>query len=192
MLRGAKEERVQRQDGKVFEVRDLKISEEYRNPNYQLLEHNPAVLTRTGHLKIFELLPLRTSEPTFEARWDGGSRDPGNHEKQDLDIDIRGVSLLAKRRFRKGIHGYSGHHSIRDTSAEGRVYKLEICIPGKAVFRGTVSFTVHRRLERSTAIRPVATLGMAKPLRAPAERFVRIRALLSNLNDRNLAGGKHT
>jgi hypothetical protein len=165
MSRKAKEERVQRHDGKVFEIRDVKICEEDRSPNYRLLEHSPAELTPTGHLRIFELLPTSDGQPAFEARWDGGSRETGKQERQDLDIDIKGVSSFTKRRFKNGTHGYSGHHSVRDTSAKGRVYDVEICIPGKRVFKGTVSFSVHRKLGLPATTQPLATLGAVKSLR---------------------------
>ena len=152
MNRAEKESKVLRQDGKVFEANHLKINERYLNPNYSLVKCDPAVLEPNGLLKLFELRPKSGTGPSCIWRWDGGSRDPGKVEREDLDIDITGVSEAEKLRFEDGKDGNAGHHSKRIASTTGRTYEVVIRRPtGNTIFDGTVSFCVHRKMEFSAS-----------------------------------------
>jgi hypothetical protein len=148
MNRAEKERKVQMQDGKVFEINNLTIVERYLNPNYSLLKQDSAVLGTTGRLDTFEVRPNSGGGPSFSGRWDGGSRDQGKKDRQDLDIDIEGVSWEEEGRFKNGENGYAGHHTKQVANTGARVYEVSIQTPSDGkIFEGTVSFSVHRRME---------------------------------------------
>jgi len=127
MNRVEKERRVQMRDGKVFEINNLTIDVRCLNPNYSLLKQDSAALGATGRLDLFELRPKSGGGPAFFGRWDGGSRDQGKVERDDLDIDISGVSRAEQHRFESGKNGYAGHHSSRIPSTTGRAAYCNIC-----------------------------------------------------------------
>jgi hypothetical protein len=139
-----KEERVQRQDGKVFEIGNVAIEEErYRSPDYKF-EAEDCHLSSTGHLKIFRLTPISGKPPSFTARWDGGSREPGK-ERFELDIDMEGMSNDEIRKFKGDKCGYSGHHTVSDAPDSHR-YQILLKTPNAMIFDATVSFTLLRKL----------------------------------------------
>ena len=144
MTRNEKEQRIQKQDGKVFENFKVEIHQTYRNPRYTLSEQTANEISPTGLLKVFELYPSGGG-PSFTARWDGGSRDEGKKERYDLDIDIEGVSNEERSRFKNGQGGYSGHHTTEVPSNAGRAYHVSLCTPGEMIFEGTVCFNLLRK-----------------------------------------------
>jgi hypothetical protein len=163
MNRVEKERRVQMQDGKVFEINNLTIDVRCLNPNYSLLKQDSAALGATGRLDLFELRPQSGGGPSFFGRWDGGSRDQGKVERDDLDIDISGVSRAEQHRFESGKNGYAGHHSSRIPSTTGRAYEVSIRTrTDNMIFDGTVSFGVHRKMEFQASVAPFAATMDAK------------------------------
>jgi hypothetical protein len=161
MTRKEKEQKVLKEDGKVFEISNLMIYEACRNPNYSLVKCATNAITPTGYLVVFELQPISGIGPSFVGRWDGGSRDEGKTERQDLDIDISGVPESERRRFENQQGGYSGHHSKRLRSATGHVYEVYIRTPKEGtIFEATVTFGVLRKLGFSATMAGFqATLG---------------------------------
>lgn len=157
MTRTEKEQRVLKEDGKVFEIKNLEIKQTYLNPMYRLVGYDPSVLKPTGHLAIFELRPLSGNGPSFIARWDGGSRDEGREQRQDLDIDIEGVSKRERLRFERGEDGYCGHHSGKLHGMIGHTYRVSIVTPAQKIFEATVNFSVLRKIEFSEKINMSAT-----------------------------------
>lgn len=151
MSRDEKERRVQIEDGKAFDTYNIEIRETYLNPKYTLGKHASHAISRTGLLKVFELMPSQDG-PLFVGRWDGGSRGSGKQERFDLDVDIQGVSKGAKRRFKKGEEGYAGHHTTKIDSDRG--WKYEVCIrtPEGLIFEGTVCFNLHRKVGLSETL----------------------------------------
>jgi hypothetical protein len=145
-----------REDGRVFEVEGA-IETRYLNAGYVLAQDEPAALSLTGWLRIFTLAPIAGAGPSFEARWDGGSREPGKIERYDLDIDISGVSSEEARLFKKSTNGYSGHHATR-ISGNAWDYEVAIKIPRGAVFEAVVRLRFHRKLEFSETL-PLQILG---------------------------------
>jgi hypothetical protein len=163
MNRAEKENKVQKQDGKVFEINNFTIDVRYLNPNYSLLKQDIAVLGATGRLDIFELRPKSGDGPSFLGRWDGGSRDQGKVGREDLDIDIRRVSKAEQHRFENGKNGYAGHRSIRIASTTERAYEVSIRTPtDNMIFDGTVSFGVLRKIEFQASTAPFAATMDAK------------------------------
>jgi hypothetical protein len=144
MTRDEKQRRVQRLDGKVFEIHNVRVDPTYLNPEYVLSAQPSNEISPTGWLKIFELSPTREGAPSFVARWDGGSRDNGT--KQDLDIDIYGVSEEDRSHFNNERGGYSGHRSINLPNTERHTYSVSIRLPSELIFEATVSFGLLRKL----------------------------------------------
>jgi hypothetical protein len=155
-----KVEQANKQDGKVFEVRDVNIQERFRSQGYVLSTPNTAVISSTGLLTIFELRPISGKGPSFVGRWDGGSRDEGKTQRDDLDIDIKGDGVNAEvtLRFKRGEDGYSGHWTKHVPSTFGHAYDVSIRIPGETIFDGTVCFSVHRKIEFAGSVSFRATL----------------------------------
>jgi hypothetical protein len=138
MTREEKEQRIQEPDGKVFEALKVRITESHRCQQYVCLVSVDNVMTSTGHLKFFDLVPVSEGLPSFKARWD--------EKDESVDIDIKGVSEQDKNLFKDGKRGYSGHWSRRTPTAN-TIYTYDVCIqiPQGKVFEGTVDFTVVRR-----------------------------------------------
>jgi hypothetical protein len=180
MDRKEKETRVLKQDGKVFEIHDLRIDERYRSEEYSLSKPDVPAITPTGRLVIFELRPVGASGPSFVGRWDGGSRSAGKQERDDLDIDIEGVSRRVVRQFERGEAGYSGHHTTKVPTPKGKAYRVCICIPQKMIFDGTVSFSGLRKMAVSVTTATTATVGIEAIFQTnrPRSLWSRIKELL--------------
>ena len=144
MTRNEKEQRIQKQNGKVFENYNVEINQVYLNPNYTLLKQSANVISSTGRLGVFELTPSRDG-PSFSARWDGGSRDDGKTETYDLDIDIDRVSEEERTRFKNDQGGYTGHHAINVPSDTGHAYQVFLRTPREIIFEGSVCFGLLRK-----------------------------------------------
>ena len=186
MNRAEKEQKVKTQDGKVFEIDSLTISERYLNPNYSLLKQDSAVLGAMGRLDVFELRPKSGDGPSFKGRWDGGSRDQGKEERDDLDIDICGVSKAEQQRFLKEKIGYAGHHSRRIANSPSRAYEVSIRTRSAGrIFDGTVSFSVHRKMEFLASMTPwEATMSAQVPGSFWSRTGAMIRAWMAQMSKR--------
>ena len=123
-----------KEDGRVFEITHLDVQESYLSPQYVVVQQDPIVLQPNGLLALFKLQPISCG-PSFIVRWDGGSRDEGKTEKQDLDTDIKGVSNAERRRFKRGQRGYAGHQSTPVPGATGRAYTVSISTPTRRSLR---------------------------------------------------------
>jgi len=119
MSRLEKEIKVMREDGKVFEVRDLEVKTRFLDSNYKIYRGS-GELTPTGHLVVLKLTQKTGRPPSFVGRWDGGSRDAGTSERYDLDFDMIGMPLDQVMNFKGGRGGYSGHHSKNFPVENGR------------------------------------------------------------------------
>ena len=164
MTRNEKEQRIQKQNGKVFENFNVEIHQIYLNPNYTLSKQSANEISSTGRLGGFEITPSRNG-PSFSARWDGGSRDEGKKEKYDLDIDIDRVPEEERTRFKNGQGGYSGHHTINVPSDTGHAYQVFLRTPSELIFEGSVCFSLLRKQGFEASIEFTATLD-AKLIRS--------------------------
>jgi hypothetical protein len=161
MTRKEKAKKVQEQDGKAFEAFKIEIDAGYHlNPKYRLLKQAATVRSDMGRLDIFEINPLGVG-PSFKARWDGGSRDRGKKERNDLDIDIYGVSDEEKYRFEHNQGGYLGHRTAPNDA--GRVYQVFLRTPDGVIFEGTVRFNLLRKMEFNASLRPSGDLQAPPP-----------------------------
>ena len=129
------DKRKVKKDGRAFAVKDLTLIEIYKAPDYQieLYHHNKA--TDTMHLIIGKLISDDPSLPYFIFRWD---------EKQDqFDVDIENVDNETKEKFKAGKDGYGGHNPIRSVY-NGRCLEVDISLPNKKIFKGTIKVPVIR------------------------------------------------
>jgi hypothetical protein len=120
-------------DGRAFAVKDLTIAEVYKDPGYQIELYHNNKATDTMHLIIGKLISSDPSLPYFIFRWD---------EKQDqFDVDIENVDNETKEKFKAGKDGYSGHHPRRFLY-NGRCMEVDISLPNKRIFKGTIKVPV--------------------------------------------------
>jgi hypothetical protein len=137
------EQRAQKPDGKVVRFDNLRFPIIRRqSSDYRLVECDGSS-SRTGHLPVFHLMPLASSLPCFEARWDGGSIAPGKFERSDLDIDL--IDPDTRKRAKSG---FVGHRSCETTDAASHHrYNVLIKLPdGMVVLDATCTFTVQRTI----------------------------------------------
>lgn len=146
MDRQRKVELVQKRDGKVFSVGNLSVETQYLSPNYKF-SIGPCELSPTGLLLVFAINPKSGRGPSFDARWDGGSRGVGKKERMDLDIDVHGVSEGEVAKFRAGKDGYLGHKTKMLPSEYGHRYEVDIRMPAECVFTAVVTFNLTRGVE---------------------------------------------
>jgi len=64
-----------------------------------------------------------------------------------LKIDISGVSDAEKHRFRHSEGGYSGHYAEKVLDSPDRKYRVFIQTPNELIFKGTVLFNLHFKVE---------------------------------------------
>ena len=142
-----REEKALKEDGKVFAISNLIVDIAYQDPTYNIIKSATNAITQHGLLEVFKLEPISGIGPSFVGRWDGGSREVGKKERQDLDIDIECVSESEGRRFRAEKDGYSGHHSTPLHTAAGWAYEVVIRTPKEGmIFKANVTFGVLRKL----------------------------------------------
>lgn len=122
---------------KASSIIEVNVEKHCLDRNYDLEEHSGGEITPTGLLVIATLKPKKSSLPEFWFRWD---------EKDDkLDVDIKEVDNTVKDWFKRGEKGYGGHHPKR-ISVEKRTSEVDIRIPGINIFRGFISFGLHREV----------------------------------------------
>ncbi|WP_342723876.1 hypothetical protein AAFG07_32980 [Bradyrhizobium sp. B097] len=131
MDRQAKINRTRTRDGRVSEVRNLEVNPTAIHPGYKL-EWCDGILSETGKLEIFRVVPKSGSDPSFVARWDQGP--------EELDIDMRGASNCRMKRFKAEQGNYKGHHPLRTADPSKRIFTIDIRTP-ETIFAGTVSFS---------------------------------------------------
>ncbi|MCW5982425.1 MAG: hypothetical protein KIT09_30340 [Bryobacteraceae bacterium] len=128
------------EDGRVFEIRDVKLTEHYSNPDYPYEFERLAKLSDTAEWFLF-LFMRRGGGPWFRGRWD--------EDKETIDVDIFDVAAPEKLTFTRGDTKY-GHHTIQGSDATRYRFHLNIAIPhGERVFEGDITFTVFRKFASS-------------------------------------------
>ena len=104
------------------------------DPQYAVQIPNRTEATKTGHLEIFQIVPLSPGTlPSFSARWDG--------KMNTIDIDLIGDKKAAFL-FKCGIWGYQGHHAVA-VSTSPRIFQIDIRIPGVRVYQAEVSLNIN-------------------------------------------------
>jgi len=124
------DKRAVRKDGRAFGVNNLIAIETYIDPDYELeLCHNNRA-TDTMYLIVGKLIPSDSALPSFIFRWD---------ENQDqFDVDIENVNDKTKKKFNAEKDGYKGHHPRRLVNKDGRYMAVDISLPNRRIFQGTI------------------------------------------------------
>ena len=91
---------------------------------YEFQIEQPAVMTPTGYLKLFELVSPDSSLPKFVGRWDV--------KEATLDIDATGIP---KPEWRAEDKGHTGHHPER---AELWTFFCDLAFAGRRIFQGFI------------------------------------------------------
>ena len=149
-----KKEEVAKRDGKAFKTNEVKVKQDYIDAKYELSHYPRNEITPTGLLTVGELKPKDNILPRFLFRWD---------EKGDnLDVDINNVSRDKKRKFEHGQGGYGGHHPKRIPDEKNKIFGVDIKIPDFQVFKGKISFGLHRELVGTLNLKPSITGSVEK------------------------------
>ena len=143
------QKRFENKTKKVAGTAKLKILKiEYLNRDYdaKIFPDNPA--TKTGLVKVMELIPKISEMPKFIFRWD---------EKADtLDADIYKSDKICTSLW--NIEGYNGHHPQK---IKNRIFKIDISIPNAKIFIGIIdigllmqqSFSGNANIKSSLSMR---------------------------------------
>lgn len=106
------------------------LNSEHLDPEYELICRSDLKATPTGLVTLIDIIPKNEKTlPTFILRWDS------NSDTVDVDICLDGKN-------RKELwceHGYKGHHTTRIDGPWWRRFKLDIAIPERKIFVGTVN-----------------------------------------------------
>lgn len=163
----AEPDAVARQDGKVFSVEQVVLDLEYLNPKYVAVSAGRgAEISRTGWLKVFDIVPKVAGLPVFSGRW--------QQNPPAVDIDICNVSDEQARDFKREVGGYRGHHTSPGQSTEGLRFRTQLRVPDgefgdlsdSKICEGSVLlFALLRKYEWSLAVKGVAMMAEAEVVR---------------------------
>jgi hypothetical protein len=128
---GKKIDRIANQSGRVSKISNLEVSAISLHPDYKI-DQCDGVLGETGK-QVLKVVPKSDNRPYFTARWD--------QRAEHLDIDIHNVSNAVIRKSRKNKDGYEGHHTVRSSNPNKRIFEVTIKTPVGVIFGGTVSFS---------------------------------------------------
>ena len=123
--------------GRVARISNLKVAHKHIHPDYAC-EPCDGKLGETGKLESLKVAPKSGEGPFFMARLD---QKPGH-----LDIDMKNATNSAIRSFKKNRHGYRGHHTMRASNPNERVFDVKIETPDGVIVDGSVSFSNHNEL----------------------------------------------
>lgn len=116
------------QKDRVFRVESVRISSvEYCDPLYEFRSVGPMLMSDTGYLQLFELVPQDARLPRFSARWD--------ILEETIDIDACGIPVKEWKAERKG---NKGHHTERTAIWS---YACHLVASEQRIFTGTVELT---------------------------------------------------
>src|SRR3989338_6259511 len=99
----------------------------YLAPQYALKLNSDAKGSRSGHVKVAELIGKNSNYPSFIFRWDLGAGA--------LDIDIFIAGNYQNDLWRQP--GYQGHWTQVHNKLKGE-YKVKVEIPGRKIFEGII------------------------------------------------------
>lgn len=139
-------EKVAIRNGKAFKTNKVEVKQDYIDARYELFRYPRNEITPAGLLTVGELKPKDETLPGFLFRWD--------EKAESLDIDIKNISEGIKKKFTREIEGYDGHHTKRVPDEKNRTFEVGIKIPEMPVFKGEISFGLHRELERTLNLNP--------------------------------------
>ncbi len=107
---------------------------EFESPDYSYTLYPSEAATKTGLVKFAELVPKTPDLPTFILRWD--------ERNETLDVDLYANGEITNQLWDEP--EYKGHHPQKE-EGKPRQFRLDIGIPGKQIFKGTIK--VGLRLE---------------------------------------------
>jgi hypothetical protein len=145
--------RVEKKDGKVFEITQIQIVGEYWiASDYKLELFSHCRITPTGHLSVARLTPSEENLPIFTLRWD--------QKAKTIDVDIDKVDSSIEKKFKRSRGGCDGHHSKEGNINNHSVFIFNIKYFGKKIFEGNLTVPVGREFEGNITLR-LALEGMS-------------------------------
>ena len=118
------------QKDKVFRVERVTAKQEFCDPSYELCLEQPAEMTPTGHMKLFELVALTANTPSFSGRWD--------EDAQKIDVDAAGIPA---KEWKYEKQGHAGHHTKPVQDREVLSYRCDLKLHGRDIFHGIIELT---------------------------------------------------
>jgi hypothetical protein len=133
------------EDGRVWDIDDIIMTEDVKNSEYSLAYNSTATLGPTAGWWLFEIVHSSGGH-RFRGRWDENKKYPlGTGCIVDIDkiSTVRDKEIITKH--------FSGHHTDQLSGNGVRAYKIDICDEGKVIFQGSISFRTTRRLQFAAA-----------------------------------------
>jgi hypothetical protein len=124
---------------------------DYLNTDYLIKLYPSETATKTGLVKFGELISKQSDFPTFTFRWD--------QNKETLDVDIYTEGELKSELWSK--QGYQGHHPQKE-EGDPRRYKLDIAVPNKQIFTGTITVGLRFELQLRSGLHLGGSLEIKK------------------------------
>jgi autotransporter translocation and assembly factor TamB len=140
----ADKQTIQREDGKVFEVRNIHLEIAAISAKYEISVPGQATFGPTGEWTIFEIRH-KSGSHTFRGRWD--------EKGSEIDVDLLGLGNDEAVAFKRSKHRSSGHHTTRQDSEEWK-FKLSIVYKGIQVLDGVLTFELLRKVGMTAGMSP--------------------------------------
>jgi len=119
-----------KEDGRAFEIKNIKILGQYRDPEYCLEYENEATMSPTGEWTIFCL--RHPDGHWYRGRWD--------ESKSALDID-----LFTTDTARRPDKNFPGHHTDQP-NPNVRTFNVDVHRDSIRIFSALVTFSLTRRI----------------------------------------------
>jgi hypothetical protein len=126
-------ERNASRSGIVSEASNVQYNLTCRDPEYKIEICDGKLDMENGFLPIAKIVPISGSGPSFVARWD--------QRAEELDIDMQGSPEDEIGMFKRSEGGYSGHHTRRIPGENKHVFQVNVSIPNRTIFEGSISFS---------------------------------------------------
>jgi len=128
-------------------VKVVKIDYIDRNYKIKVLSNHPT--TKTGLVEVIQLFSENPHLLRFIFRWD--------EKNEELDIDIyRNESICNELWSEKR---YKGHHTQRVID-NGRIFKINISVPDKRIFKGKVNVGLFIKLSLKDSIKSTDSISI--------------------------------
>ncbi len=131
----------------------ISLTTTHIDTRYLLQSSRNVDTTASAHIVLFSLIPNAPGMPLFRGRWDDRA--------SAVDVDLVG-SLRQRLAFKRGLFGYSGHHTTQIATSPRRC-SISIYIPGTRIFQGEIELgtKIGVRLEGVLALNDNVAVSVA-------------------------------
>jgi hypothetical protein len=136
-----------REDGRAFDIENIKISVRYKDSQYSLKKRDKTSIGPTGEWIIFEL--EHADGHLYRGRWDECA------SALDIDLFPSGNAQKPKKKF-------PGHHT-NQPDPNVRIFDVDVVRHGTRISSATVSFTLMRRMSFKASTAPSSATLVKQP-----------------------------